>query len=397
MGKPDIAGGAWAAADPAAAGGIVNKARPGHAATEQALHRHVAQTMRVSAVVFNYNGGEKVCRAVRTLVEQNFPLLEIVLVDNGSTDGSVERVQAAISQVVIVQTSDNPGLPAARNVALSRTRGDLVLMVDADVYITEGCIERLFSTLVESGATVVCPRILLHPETHVVQCDGAAPHHVGTMVLRHAYTPLESLSVEPGEVDGCIGACLLVDRVRMLEAGGFDPLYFLYFEDLEFSLRLRILGHRLVCEPRAVVHHDRGAGTVGLSFRGEGPYPPQRANITMRNRLLLILTFYRLRTIAVLLPMLLAYEFATVALVVARGWGREWLAAWAWTIRHRGDIAQRRRRIQRLRRRADREVLRGGPLPLAPGLLRSRPAAAAVAALSRLVAWYWSLARRLVG
>lgn len=351
----------------------------------------------ISAVVCNYNGGEQVYRAVRALATQDFPLEEIILVDNHSTDGSVERICAAFPQVVIVQMGDNLGLPAARNAGLGRVRGDLVLMVDADVYVTEDCIARLRAAYFETGATLVCPRILLCPEAHIVQCDGATPHYVGTMTLRHAYAPVERLPVEASEVDGCIGACLLLDRVAMLEAGGFDPVQFLYFEDLEFSLRLRVLGHRIVCEPRAVVHHERGIGTAGLSFRGAGPYPRRRAYLTMRNRLLLILTFYRLRTIAVILPVLLIYEMATLIMVLARGWAREWLSAWAWTLRHRRTIVERRRRIQRMRRRADRDVLRGGPVPLAPGLLRSRLAVGAVAVLSHVVEWYWPLARRLAG
>ena len=353
--------------------------------------------LAVSAVVLNYNGGERVCRALRGLVEQSFPLKEIILVDNHSTDGSLERIRAAFPQVEIVQTGGNLGLPAARNAGLQRARANLVLMLDADVYVTEGCIERLRAACIDWGATLVCPRVLLFPETHVIQCDGAAPHYVGTMTLRHAYSPVERVACEPSEVDGCIGACFLVDRARGVEGGGFDDTYFLYFEDLEFSLRLRALGHRIVCEPRAEVHHDRGTGTEGLSFRGEGGYPPRRAYITMRNRLLLILTFYRLRTIAVLLPVLVVYELATLTLVLSRGWISQWLSAWAWQFSHAGAIARRRRWIQGARRLADRDLLRGGPLPLAPGVIRSRWSAVLVAALSRVIEWYWRRVRRWAG
>jgi GT2 family glycosyltransferase len=351
----------------------------------------------VSAVIFNYNGGDRVCAALRRLVAQSFPFADIVVVDNGSTDGSVARLRAAFPQVEIVQTGGNLGLPAARNVGLQRAAGDLVLMLDGDVYVSGGCIERLREACIDWDATLVCPRVLLFPETHIVQCDGAAPHYLGTLSLRHAFSPVAHLTSEPAEVDGCIGACLLVDRARMVAAGGFDDTYFLYFEDLELSLRLRALGHRIVCEPRALVHHDRGSGTAGLSFRGQGRYPPRRAYITMRNRLLLILTFYRLRTIAVLLPVLAVYELATLMLVLSRGWIREWLLAWAWQLGHAGTIMRRRRWLQGARRLADRDLLRGGPPPLAPGLIRSQLAAVPVAALSHMVAWYWERARRWAG
>jgi GT2 family glycosyltransferase len=351
----------------------------------------------VSVAVFNYNGGERVYNAVRAVVEQSFPVEEILLVDNHSSDGSVERIRAAFPLIEVVQLAGNLGLPAGRNEALRRAKGDFILMLDGDVYLTEGCTERLLASAVERDATLVCPRVLLFPETHIVQCDGAAPHYVGTLALRHAYLPVERVPCEASEVDGCIGACLLIDRAQMTAAGGFDDVYFLYFEDLELILRLRAFGHRIVCEPRAVVHHDRGAGTAGLSFRGQGTYPPRRAYITMRNHLLLIVTFYRVRTIAVALPALLLYELATLALAVSRGWAREWLSSWAWLLRHSSAIRRRRRWIQDRRRLADRDLLRGGPLPLAPGLLRSKLSAAPVAALSRVIAWYWGWARRWAG
>ena len=146
-----------------------------------------------------------------------------------------------------------------------------------------------------------------------------------------------------------------------------------------------------------MVYHDRGNGTAGLSFRGQGLYPPRRAYITMRNRLLLIFTFYRLRTIAVLLPVLALYELATLALVLSRGWISEWLSARAWQLGHAGAIVRRRRWLQGTRRLADRDLLRGGPPPLAPGLIRSRLAAVPLAVLSHMVAWYWERARRSAG
>ena len=81
-----------------------------------------------------------------------------------------------------------------------------VLMVDADVYVAEDCIELLLAAWEEDRPTVVCPRIRLFPEKHQVQCDGAAPHFVGTMTLRHAYQPFEDLDRERAEVGGAIEA-----------------------------------------------------------------------------------------------------------------------------------------------------------------------------------------------
>jgi GT2 family glycosyltransferase len=99
---------------------------------------------------------------------------------------------------------------------------------------------------------------------------------VGTLLLRHNSQSVGETDLQPTFVGGSASGCLLVNRARILAAGGFDETYFFHFEDLDLSARLRVLGHGLFCEPAAVVYHDRGEGTPGLAFRGrdihrEGP------------------------------------------------------------------------------------------------------------------------------
>jgi len=354
-----------------------------------------------AAVVVNYNGGERIARTVRSLLALTHPPARIVVVDNASTDGSPARLRAEFPGVEILAMPVNAGLPAARNAGLRHVPSGPVLLLDGDVYPAGDAVERMQAALEEFGAAVACPRVLLYPELEVIQCDGASVHFIGTMGLRHADLPLDgrtAMEMHPRtvEVGACIGACMVVDRDKVLSAGGFDERYFFYFEDLEFSLRMRALGHRLVCVPEAVVHHDRGRGTPGLSFRGEGSYPLRRAELTMRHRLLTIFTHFSARTILVLSPVLALYELASLALVLRNGWGRAWAAAWVWQFRNAGEIRRQRRAMQQRRRRRDRDLLEGGPLPLARGVLGSRPAAA-VAALSFLLNGYWRLVRRMIG
>ena len=355
------------------------------------------QSDTITAVVVNYNGGERVLKCLRALAAQTADLQGVVVVDNKSTDGSDAAIQASFPQVRVVRLPANLGLPVARNEGLKRVKTKLVLLIDNDVYVADECLQRLREAQARSGAAVVCPRVILHPDDRTVQCDGGAAHFVGTQYLNNAYRPLETAVPVSGPVDTCVGACLLVDRERVLAAGGFESLYFFYFEDLEFSMRMRTLGHEILCEPQARVFHDRGEGIAGLSFRGAGTYPERRAYLTMRNRLLTILIHYRFRTMVVLLPALLAYELATLASVLARGWLKPYGRAWIWLLAHVRDIRERRRRIQLERVRPDAELLSGQELPFAPGFLQSRAARVAVSLLSALLSRYWRLVRPLVG
>jgi GT2 family glycosyltransferase len=351
----------------------------------------------VSAVVINFNGGGRTLQCLEALHRQSMPLHRVIVVDNGSTDGSPADIRGRFGEVEVIELGENRGLPAARNVGLRAAASDLVLLVDSDIYLEPDALDRLVSAQGDTGATVVCPRIRLIPERDVVQADGAAPHFIGTMALRHAYTDVELLPEDRAHVGGCIGACYLLDRRSVIEAGGFDEAYFFYFEDLEFMLRLATRGHDFVCEPYALVYHDRGEGTAGLSFRGSGSYPVRRAYLSMRHRWLTILIHYRLRTLILLLPALAVYELAVVGFAISNGWGLQWLRAWAWHVRNLPLILRRRHAAQRSRVRNDRDLLVGGPLPLAPGVIRAPLVGAAVAGLSFLLGTYWRLARHVIG
>lgn len=355
-----------------------------------------ASDLSVSAVVANYNGGQRVLNTIASLVEQTYPLNGIIVVDNASTDDSVEQIRQQFSEVEIVSMSDNLGVSAARNAGLRKAESDYALLLDGDMIVTEGCIGRLLAACQEHQAAAACPRIRLNPQRDIVQADGAEAHFLGTLLLRHAYTPIDQLDDQPAEVGGGIGAVYLVDRGKALEIGGFCEPYFIYFEDLEFSIHLRAKGRRFVCEPRAEVFHDRGGGTPGLSFRGQGGYPARRAFLTMRNRLLTMLIHYRVRTLFVLAPALALYELATLILAVLRGWLKHWFAAWGWIIRHNKTVRSLRKNAQAGRTVRDRDLFVGGDIPLTPGLLKNRLAAALVRMLSATLNGYWRFACRWI-
>jgi len=351
----------------------------------------------VGVVVINYNGGERILRVLDALQRQHHALAEIIVVDNRSTDGSPDQIRAGFAGVRVLALEDNVGLSVARNRGLGALGTPLALLLDHDVYVDEHCIGLMVSAFVAHRPTVVCPRIRLVPERDIVQVEGAAPHFVGTLALRHGFAPIRTLSTSAGEVGGCIGACMLLDREAAIAAGGFEELFFFYNEDLEFSLRLRALGHRFWCDPAAEVYHERSAGTPGLSFRGHEEYPQRRAYMTMRNRLVTMLIHYRLRTLLLLLPVLVVYELASFVAIAKKGRAAAWFQAWGWLLCHPAMIAARRRRMQSLRRVDDRVLLIGGPLPLAPGFVTGRFEAWLVHALSYAMNSYWAVARRWVG
>jgi GT2 family glycosyltransferase len=336
--------------------------------------------------------------AVAALHDQTVPLAGIIVVDTASQDSSAARVVERFPAVTLLRLEANVGPAAARNAGLRLATTDLVLLVDHDIYLERDCVSHLLGAQRQWSAVAACPRIHLHPEREIVQADGAELHFVGTLALRNGFQRLsDTLSPDTVPVGAVPGGCLLVQRGPMLQAGGFDELIFFFFEDLELSVRLRALGHTLVAVPHAQAYHDRGTGSPTLAFRGQGTYPPERLHLTLRHRLLTILVHYRLRTLIVLAPALLLYELASLVLAVRLALAGEWARAWTWQVANSSAILERRRRAQRTRVRNDREILSGGPLPLAPGVVRGRGTRAMVRLLSSVLNAYWRVTRAWVG
>ena len=351
----------------------------------------------VGAVVVNFNGGESTLRCLQAIGNQSCPPATILVVDNGSEDGSPGQIRQRFPGVQLIEFGENRGLPAARNAGLARLETDLALLVDNDVYLEPDCLEQMLLTYREDGPAVICPRIRLIPQRDIVQADGAEVHFLGNMILRHAYQPIGETDSRRSTVGGCIGACYLFERRVAIAAGGFDELMFFYLEDLEFAIRLRSSGQKFICEPAAQAFHERGEGTVGLSFRGRGEYPLRRVYLQTRHRLITMLVHYRVRTLLLLLPALALYEAASVAFAVLRGWLGPWCKAWWWVLTNPGEVLKRRRMVQARRRVNDRSLLVGGPIPLSPRLIQSSLLAGAVRCLSALLNFYWRITRRLIG
>jgi GT2 family glycosyltransferase len=345
--------------------------------------------LSIGAMILNYNGGENVLKCAQALYQQEVLLEQVILVDNGSTDNSAQIVKERYPDIELIQTGENLGIAKGRNVGLERAKTDLILLLDDDVYVHTDTIELMALSLLKNKAAIVCPRILLYPQTDIVQCDGADPHFIGNLKLRNGWTEEASLTQISTEVGGCIGACMLFDRRIIESLGNFDDEFFSSFEDLEFSLRVRAMGHNIFCEPTARVLHERGSGTPEIAFRGQGSYPPLRAFYNIRHRWLTILLVYRLKTIILLVPVFLLYEIGTIIFVLKNGWINEWMRAILSLTRIFNKVKRSREMIQKNRMVGDGSLLFGGDLEFAPGVINSTLQAKVISIYSKTSNSYW--------
>lgn len=350
----------------------------------------------ITAVICNYNGEAYLRRCIEALQGQTRALTEIVVVDNASTDGSLALLEVEFPGVRIVEAGGNLGAAEGRNVALREARGEWVLLVDNDAMLEVDVLEKLErAALSDPAAVVLQPRSVFAAEPERVHYDGGEFHYAGLFALRNFYTPRAQAQGE-GTVDvgGAVSVALLCRRELLIELGGFDGRYFILFEDLDLSYRLRLAGHRILSVEDAICHHD--AGTAGISFRA-GDYPKRRAWLHARNRWWYLLENYSWRTLVLISPGVALYEGVWLLFTLRSGTlGAHLSGKWA-CLRGLGDSLRKRRRVQALRKRPDRELLVGGPMTVSPNLRGGGMAGRALACLDGgLRAWWW-LVRRACG
>ncbi len=349
----------------------------------------------ITLCIINYNGEPYLQRTLLAAQRSSVRFAEVVLVDDASTDRSLELVRACYPEARIVTRERNGGPGAARNDGFRLATRDLILFADNDVELDPECAGRLRAELAaRPGALVAMPRVLYAERPDTIQYEGAECHFLGLMMLRHHRTRIDDAPSSSATTGSVVTCAFMVDRSRWQGGPPFDATFIFNLEDHDFGIRSRIMGHTLVTVPTATCLH--GDGTPGLSYRGGQVQSPTRVYCLIRNRWRIVLQTYAGRSLLLLAPCLLLYEVFQLAGAAREGWLRSWVRAAGWMLAHPGVTMRRRREVQRSRRAPDRDLLIGGALPFTPGLLTGKVERAVRQGLERLMEWYWGLVRGMV-
>jgi GT2 family glycosyltransferase len=283
-----------------------------------------------AVVVPNWNGAGWLPACLDAIAAQTLAPSETIVVDNGSTDGSLELLAGREPRVRVIELGRNTGFAAAANRGMRAAAAELVALVNTDVLLESDWLERMVGALAEhpEAASAACKMVELR-DPGMIWDAGDYLRRDGAAIQRGRGEPDGAAYDAAGEVFSACAGAALYRRELVLEAGGFDERYFVYLEDVDLGLRLRRAGWTCRSEP-AVARHAGGGSSGQLVLPPEG--------WVARNGLLLALRWFPLRW----LP-LIAY----------RHLGRAWRA---------------------LRGGQLRAHLRGlaAALPLVPAMLRER-------------------------
>ncbi len=233
----------------------------------------------LSIVIVSYNTCDMLKACLQSLPRAVSPCsCEVWVVDNHSQDGTVEMLRTCFPEVQRIENQDNPGFAKANNQALRLCRGEYLLLLNPDTEPEPGSLALMVNFLQNNASVGAAGPKLLNTDGSLQRNGARFPsplretlHYCGVLSLlpagwqaRLAYGR-EDFDAEC-EVDQVSGACLMIPRRIMEECGALDEDFFMFFEEVEWCLRIRRAGSRVMYLPQArVVHH--WMGSVRKSYR----------------------------------------------------------------------------------------------------------------------------------
>jgi len=246
-------------------------------------------TPSVSVVVVNYNGAQHLEACFESLLAQDYPreCVELILVDNGSSDGSLELMAGRFPTVSVVANDTNRGFSPAVNQGAQAASGVYVALINNDARADAGWLREMVALAEARRAEgVVCVgAVMLDWDGKHIDFVGGGINFYGHGHQVYHKLLVDAVKPQHSELLFACGGAMLVDRQIFLELGGFDDDYFAYFEDIDFGWRLWIAGYRVLLAPKAIVYH-RLHGTSG------GSHDHAMRTLLERNALLTVIKNY---------------------------------------------------------------------------------------------------------
>jgi GT2 family glycosyltransferase len=330
----------------------------------------------LSVLIVAWNSREELARTLPALLPELGEGDELIVVDNDSGDGTADVVASLAPAARIVRSARNLGFAAGCNQGAAGAHGDLLVILNPDAAPRPGFGEAIRRPWEEGRGWAAWQALVADGDGKTINSAGNPVHFTGIVWAGGHGRPIEA-APPAGEVAALSGACLAIPRRAWEETGGFPERFFLYHEDVDLSLRLRLAGGTLGIEPAAVVDHDYEFGAREHKWRW-----------LERNRWAVLIRVYPARLLILLAPALILTELALIPASITAGWGRQKFAAIGEVLRWLPRLLRERRQVQATRTVSAAEfaswLTPDLESPFIPALARSAPA-------RLLLRGYWRL------
>lgn len=238
--------------------------------------------MDLSIIIVNFNTKKLTLECIQSIYDSNLSYkYEIFVVDNRSSDGSVDAIQKAFPHVHVIANKENVGFSKANNQAILESQGSYVLLLNSDTIVMENTLSYTIDFMNENkdvGATgckvllpdgnldKACHRGFPTPEASFYYMTGLAkkfPNNPRFNSYHKSYLNMD----ETHEIDCLVGAFMMVRREAIKEVGILDETYFMYGEDIDWCYRIKEAGWRIYYTPQVSIVHYKGASSRKKPFK----------------------------------------------------------------------------------------------------------------------------------
>ena len=293
-------------------------------------------TPRLSVIIVAYNSLDDLRETLPPLMGELRAADEVVVVDNGSADGLVEALPRLFPAMRLIVAPGNLGFAAGVNLGADAARGDLLVLLNPDATVQAGWGEAIRELWGSQWAAWM--GLVTMDGGAAINTSGGVLHFTGLGWAGQAGAPSSAAPAGVTEVGFLSGACLALPRKTWARAGGFPPEFFMYCEDVDLSLRLRLAGGRIAVNPHAVAVHDYDFHKGASKWR-----------LLERNRWATIVRTYPSALLALVAPALAAAELAIWLVAIRGGWAGMKARASVDVLRSFPRLRRERRAIQATR------------------------------------------------
>jgi GT2 family glycosyltransferase len=305
-------------------------------------------TVRASVIMVSYNSREDLLKGFPSILASLGARDEIILVDNASQDGCIEAVRESFPTIRVIQSATNLGFGGANNLGAESATGEFLAFLNPDTCVEPGWLDALVEPLMSDPLVgMTTSKIVLMGDHETINTCGNDVHMTGLTLCRgmgHQRNEYEDYE----DVAAVSGAAFAIRRHHFLELGGFDADFFLYMEDTDLSLRIRLAGLKIIFVPDSVVYH-----AYRLRFG------PLKVFYQERNRYLMLVKNLTWRSLFIMVPILIFGEIVTWGFVILRDRARvtNKIKAYGWVLSHWQVALKLRNTVQSNRKIKDSILL----------------------------------------
>jgi hypothetical protein len=318
----------------------------------------------LSVVILNWNAASYIVSCVRSVLSSAYAPLEVILIDNASTDGSIALLKAALrntdlSRITFIENNQNIGAARALNQGACRARGKYISFVATDTTIDPGCFPRLIGHLEQDDSIGgVSAALYLMDDPGLFDSVGEYISRIGLLVQRHADDEQRDRGQfnHPAEILSTKGTALTVRADAFRAAGMYPEDYFMFLEETDLCWRIWLAGYRVVFVPGARIYHASG---VSIKSHTRSSYLVKYYGA--RNYLYTLIKNYGLLRCAVIVPLHALLWFALACVLLLRGRAAEAgyiIKALLWVCLHARPLLRARRGVQAGRVRDENDLMR---------------------------------------